>query len=156
MFLTLSSLMTYSQNDSKINAFIEKINQELKGVDSTARLVEYKESISKRKISINGWIGKKYTSYKQSIKYYRGGMKKDILKIYIVNASEKFVAITIIRINDKIHLIEFYNTARDKFNNPIKLSKEVLIDNKVYQKTILSTSISQDKPENEVIFLLSK
>lgn len=39
----------------------------------------------------------------------------------------------LVKINNKIHFLEYYDT-RDSKNKIVKRSKEILIDNRIYQK----------------------
>lgn len=151
IFFSLVSMTSYSQNDRKVDAFLTKLGQELKEIDSTARILDYRKSISNRKIIVAGLMGKNGKQFKRKIKYYRNGMKKEKLKIYQGSFSGQILVTYIIKINDNVHFIKHYETSKDKHNTIFKQSKEVLIDNKIYQKTIFDASGKEIKKENAII-----
>lgn len=136
LIFTLICLTSYSQSEGKINEFLEKIEEELKIIDSTTNIVEYRKSISNRNIFVKGIVWKEDKIFKQRIKYYKNGMKKETLKLYKGIISGVLVT-NIIKINDKIHFVKHYETFKNKNNRTVKLSKELLIDQKIYQKYII-------------------
>lgn len=156
ILISLFSMPLYAQNERKIDAFLEKLGQDLKEIDSTARLIDYRKSISNRKIYIEGQMGKKGKQFIQRIKYYRNGLKKEKLKIYQGSISGLVLVTYIVKINDKIHFIKHYETERDKYSIIRKTSKEVLIDNKLYQKTFFDAYGNEIKKENAILIPLTK
>jgi hypothetical protein len=149
-------LTSYSQESQQIRIFLEKVEKDLREVDSTARIQTYRRSISNRKVITKGWLGKDNKSFKQKIKYSRNGLKKEKLKIYLETQYNSIVVMYLIKINDKIHFLKYYDTVRDNKYDIVKRSKEILIDNRLYQKTYYPNSGVRNRTENSVILTLNK
>lgn len=60
----------------------------------------------------------------------------------------------LVKINDKIHFLEYYDTERDSKNKIVKRSKEILIDNRIYQKIFYNNPGEIKGNENKVTFTL--
>ena len=79
-------------------------------------------------------------------------IKKEKLKIYQASFYRLKMVTYIIKIDDKTQFIKHYEFFKNKFNTLIfKQSEEVLIDNKMYQKTIYDASGKVIKKEYEII-----
>lgn len=130
--LNLIFLFSYSQGVDTKDDLIKKVESVIKEIDSTSGRFEYKKRLSNRKLVINGWIGKTNKSFRQEIKYYKSGLKKEETKFYSNEPAGKILIMYAIRINDNFHYIEYYEDVKE--NNNI-LKKEVLIDNRFYQNT---------------------
>ncbi|GEM_PF-6366901 len=127
---------SYSQESDKKSILIKKVETELKEFDSTARNFDYSKRLASRKIVVKGWVGKTNKSFEQQIKYYRNGLKKEDIKIYTNASGVKTILMHVVKINDKFHYVEYYETIKEKENGLEKKYKEVMIDNRLYQKNL--------------------
>ena len=161
-FRTISFLLgfciIFSTSDAQerdiIRFFLDKVENNLREVDSTTRIINYRKSLSDYKIITKGSLGKDNKSFKHVIKYDERGFKKEKLKIYQSTRDKKILVMYLVKINDKIHFLEYYDTERDSKNKIVKRSKEILIDNRIYQKIFYNNPGEIKGNENKVTFTL--
>ena len=132
----ISGIHLYGQAEGRA-LFLDKIKYEIKQMDSAAVIYNYRRSINNRKIFIEGGIAKRDISFRCRIKYFKGGLKKEKMKYYNFQTYNGFNFMYVVKINDKFHFIKYYTSGKDKKYNFVKLSKEILIDERLYQKTQL-------------------
>jgi len=134
---SLIAITSFSQNDSINSTFVKKYETLLRELDSSARGLRYKKSITNRRIIMNGGIGETNKSYKQKIKYYKSGAKKEELTIYSFSNGKKIVVLHVLKFNEKIYLVEYFEPLLEKEKGYEKTVKEVLIDGRLYRKTFI-------------------
>ena len=152
----LFSYNGYSQENSKINQFISKVEKNLKELDSSSNITVYKSRRKDKRISINGSFKAEGKSFEQNIKYYRSGLKKEKTVIYYFSSGKKIPIIYIIKFNDNIHYIEYNEIALNDKNVMVNISKEILIDNKYYKIKKHDTYGKLLKNESEINLTLKK
>jgi hypothetical protein len=130
-----SGLASYSQLDVKAE-FVKKIDKQISRIDSMARISRYRNSISNRKVFISGWVVENGLYFKQRVKNFSGGLRKEKIKIYDYSYNNKKLILYAVKINGKYHYVKYYETGRDKDYGIIKLSKEIFIDSRLYKKTV--------------------
>lgn len=139
---------SFSQEDARIIRLLDKVEVELKRFDTNTIISNTKKFPSNKKVVFKGQNGQ-YT-FRNVIKYYNGGIKKEKIQILKFNAWGRSVLIcTLVKINDQKFYIEYFETNEDKALT--KKSKEVYIANKCYQKTSLDGRGYTTSTENYVL-----
>lgn len=147
VLLTICST-SFSQEDTRINKLLDKVEVELKRFDTNTIISNTKEFPSDKRVVFKGQNGQ-YT-FRNVVKYYNGGMKKEKIQIFKFNAWGRSVLICmLVKINDQNFYIEYFETNEDKALT--KKTKEVYIANKCYQKTNLDSRGYTTSTENYVI-----
>lgn len=150
VLFTISS-KSFSQEDARISRLIDKVEIELKRFDTNTIISSTKEFPSDKRVVFKGQNGQ-YT-FRNVIKYYNGGMKKEKIQFFKFNAWGRSVLIcTLVKINDQNFYIEFFETNDDKVLT--KKTREVYIANKCYQKTNLDSRGYTISTENHVLPML--
>ncbi len=153
LLITVFVLLTicnksFSQEDTRINKLLDKVEVELKRFDTNTIISNTKEFPSDKRVVFKGQNGQ-YT-FRNVVKYYNGGMKKEKIQIFKFNAWGRSVLICmLVKINDQNFYIEYFETNEDKALT--KKTKEVYIANKCYQKTNLDSRGYTTSTENYVI-----
>lgn len=123
---------SFSQEDARINRLLDKVEVELKRFDTNTIISNTNEFPSDKRVVFKGQNGQ-YT-FRNVIKYYNGGMKKEKIQIFKFNAWGRSVLICmLVKINEQIFYVEYIETDENKVLS--KKTKEVYIANKCYQKT---------------------
>ena len=132
----LFSFNAKSQEVTKIQKFLKKVEINLQKLDSSSMITICKQRANNRNIFTEGTILKEEKSFKQCIKYYRGGLKKEKIVIYSQSPfRKKLPIISLVKFNDKMHFIQYNEIAKNDKNEMVTVSSEILIDSKYYKNT---------------------
>lgn len=83
------------------------------------------------------------------IKYFKGGMKKELIKYYIL--PKNVLILEIVKINDKYNFIKYFEYDKDYGDNFILRKKEILIDNMYYLIKIFDNTGRLVNEKKEII-----
>ena len=133
--LFLFSINAFSQNEDLKKDFLARIENKLKAIDSSTYISGSQISASKRKIEIAERIKSSKIFFKVKVKYYKNGLKREVIKLYTLNSNNIIYCSTkIIRINNNI----FYVKNIESDDNNKTSTKELFFDNKSYQRIIFN------------------
>ena len=141
LLITVSE-KTFAQTDKKIEDFVAGIDSYLTELGNKTSKLYTNSSMNNRKIKISGKFDNDTKIFKQTIKYYKGGLKKEIIEIDFLAERKAKPILRIVLLNDKYYSIEKITYSDDNYTK--KTSKETLIDSKIYKK------IEFDKTNKEV------
>jgi hypothetical protein len=122
----------FSQNISDIQKFSEKMNSYLESISKEGQVRSYK-IMCIRKIVVKGTIENDNKIFKQEIKIYKSGLKREETHIYGKAMGMKFLIADIIRINETLFYAKYYETKMIKKKN-VRMSEESIVNQKIYFK----------------------
>ena len=136
LIFNLIAIATYSQEDKRIHDLLYKVDKDCKQIDLCVQNTFFRKSFSDRRVLITGEMDSLRSSFKETIIYYRSGLRKEKIKIFKFNSLEHPVLICyIVKLNGRIHYIKYLDVIEDSRKHLVKLSQEIYIDNRFYQKT---------------------
>lgn len=122
-----------AQTNSQIDDFVAKVDNSVLELSKNASDIYESKGIWNRKIKLHGKFDNKRDIFKQRIKFFKSGTKKEIIKIKQLGSKKAHLLLKIILINDEYFFIKKISYSSDnKFD---MITKEVLIDGKIYIKT---------------------
>jgi len=151
LIFNLIYIPSYSQEEKTVQDFLLKVEKELSQFDSTTIIKHTKINFVNRKIRINGQNNLTKISFKQWIKQFKSGLKKEVIKIYKINPNgNDFLIYKIVKLNDSFYYVKHYETFLDDRIQVI-LYEELFYDNKCYQKTTYNNNGRKSKTDNIVL-----
>lgn len=138
ILLTISFLLCFNiglkaQNEKIIEKFVNKVDNYLADMSKNTSDIFITKKINNRKIKISGKFDNNKNTFKQKIKYFKGGTKKEIIKIKYIGSIKYYTLLTVVLINDKYFYIQKISYSPD--NLVKKITEEKLINGTIYQKT---------------------
>ncbi len=150
LFLIFITYNAYSQESSKTQAFLNKVEVSLQKLDTVSLITEFKTRRDYRNISVIGFLKSEGKIFEQKVKFYRNGLKKEKIIISEYNAGKKLPVICIVKFNDKVHYIEYKKIIKNE-NKEIKvISEETFLDGKYYKSKTFGQDGKVSKVECEV------
>lgn len=134
ILITLSIQLTIcelkGQSEKPVDEFVSKIDYYLDSISANASALQITASASNRKVRIKGKFDNSTKIFKQKIKYYKGYLKKEKIKVAKEIDGKPYVLLKIVRINDEYFYInkKTYSTEYPKK----VIVTEKLIDKKIY------------------------
>jgi hypothetical protein len=137
-----------AQNEGLIENFLRKV-EEIQKKESSVDKISSKKKLSDRVFKITIEMDSGRMKCVKRIRYYKGGLKKELLKYY--HLPSKFMVLELVKINDKIDYAKYRESLIDQSNNIKITGIEIFIDNKYYKKTLFDNSGKIPKEENIII-----
>lgn len=150
LFINLIALTSYSQDSDSIKDFFVKVKK-IEDKESIVYKMRYRKSFSNRKVMMISTLDSGGVVSKHKIKYYKSGVKKEVIKFFKITSQKSVLILSIVKINDNKTYIKYCESILN-YNNEMKaVDEEILIDNKYYQKLLYDKYEVLIKTENVVI-----
>jgi hypothetical protein len=135
LILLLFAIITqsvFSQEKSELINCKNKIDSYLKTVSYDGEVETYRK-IGSRKIIIKGSFQNGGMKFRQKIKIYKSGLKKETVKIY-KSFGHKFLIADIVLINEKPFFAKYYETKLNGKNEYFREYEIEVFDQKNYRR----------------------
>ena len=156
LICNLIYIPSYSLEEKTVQDFLLKVEKELSHFDSTTIIKYTKINFANRKIHIYGQNNLAKISFKQRIKQFKSGLKKEVIKIYKINPNgSDFLIYKIVKLNNSIYYVRHFETILGD-GIQVRQYEELFYDNKCYQKTTYNSKGRKSKTENIVLMTQRK
>lgn len=127
-FLSTIFFNSYSQENNKIQEFITKVDKELIKWDSVSSISSTLAYSNYRKSKIFASSNSPKGLVKKKIKYFRSGLKKEEIKIYLFSKKNgsRTLLCHIVKMNGNPYYVKYYDIKVDDQGQLLTLSKEIL------------------------------
>lgn len=122
-----------AQTNTQIDDFVAKVDNSVFERSKNVSDIYESKGIWNRKIKLHGKFDNKREIFKQKIKYFKSGTKKEIIKVKQLGPYKAHLVLKIILINDEYFFIKNITYSSD--NKFEIITKEILIDGRIYIKT---------------------
>ncbi len=154
-FLTVSLMA--QETDDVIQSLITKVDKEYTSIIQESKKSGLEKFASNRKFSIEGKNDSLKCFFKQKIKYFKSGLRKERTKLYRISSlGHAYLVCYMVKINDEVKYIKYYNYKEDERKYIKALTREILIDGKYYSKVVLEHFNGNIYTKGETVFRPNK
>lgn len=155
VFFTIN--LRAQETDDVIQSLITKVDKEYTSIIQESKKSGLEKFPSNRKFSIEGKNDSLKCFFKQKIKYYKSGLRKERIKLFRRSSLGKvYLVCYIVKINDEIKYVKYYNYKEDERKYIKALTREILIDGKYYSKVFLEHFNGNIYTKGETVFRPNK
>lgn len=144
MCFTLNVKLT-AQPGKQISDFIDKTDNYLETISENTTDINIAKGISGRKVKVKGNFDNDTKSFKQTIKYFKNGNKKETITVKYYGTAKSYFLLRVVLFNDEYFYIKSITYSME--NKIKKVADEELIDGKIYQKAVYNNSNKQESQQ---------
>jgi hypothetical protein len=116
--------INHAQNSSQVSGFTNKVESYIGKIAQESEIDRYRAVCNR--ISLKGNIDNNGKVFRQTIKMYKSGMKKEHTKIYGKSLGIKFLIAEIVRIDNKIFFAKIYETKKTGKQKYIRIRRDAV------------------------------
>lgn len=135
VFVFLCFSVKAQESTDLISNFTSKVDKEYYSILKASQKSIIRKAISNRKYFVEGRSDSLKCSFKQKIRFYKNGLRKEVVKLYRTsNSGNDLLVCQMVKLNDVVKYVVYYEYIHVTGKGTRTVRKETLVDGKIYQR----------------------